>query len=192
MDSLGFNKGAAAILVAGIAFMLSGVVADGLVHPKELAQSAIKIEGAAEPTAATKPAEPVIPPIAPLLASASVERGQADVQKLCSVCHSFNEGGPTKVGPNLYGIVGDKRDHMPGFNYSDGLRKLGGEWTYENLNHWLFDPRLVVADTRMAFGGISNDKERADVIDYLHTLSPHPLPLPNPEAMPAPLPPKKS
>ncbi|MBV9782528.1 MAG: cytochrome c family protein [Acidisphaera sp.] len=181
MDSLKVNEVCAAVLVAGVAFMLSTVISDGLVHPTRLKEPAIKIEGApAEATGAAAPAP--LAPIAPLLATADPKAGEADMTKLCAVCHTWNQGGPARVGPNLYGIVGDKHAHMAGFSYSDGLQKLPGNWTYDQLNEWLHNPRAVVPGTRMGFAGISSDKERADVIDYLHTLSPHPEPLPSPEA----------
>jgi cytochrome c len=178
MDSLAVNKGLAAILVAGIVYSLSGLIAEALVHPQELKESAIKIEGvpAATESAPAKQEGPA--PIAPLMASASAERGKDDAQKLCAVCHSFGEGEPAKIGPNLYGILGDKRAHMAGFNYSDGLKALGGTWDYEGLNHWLYDPRSLVPGTRMAFAGIKNDAERADVIAYLRSLAKNPEPLP--------------
>ncbi len=181
MDSLAVNKGLAAILVAGIVYSLSGLVAEALVHPEELKESAIKIEGvpAATESAPAKQEGPA--PIAPLMAAASAEKGKEDAQKLCAVCHSFGAGEPAKVGPNLYGILGDKRAHMAGFDYSDGLKKLGGTWDYEGLNHWLYDPRSLVAGTRMAFAGIKNDAERADVIAYLRSLSQNPEPLPKVE-----------
>ncbi len=181
MDSLAVNKGLAAILVAGIVYSLSGLVAEALVHPEALKESAIKIEGvpAATESAPAKPEGPA--PIAPLMASANADKGKADAQKLCSVCHSFGEGEPAKVGPNLYGILGDKRAHMAGFDYSDGLKTLGGTWDYEGLNHWLYDPRSLVPGTRMAFPGIKNDAERADVIAYLRSLAKTPEPLPKVE-----------
>ncbi len=187
MDSMDVNKVIAAVLVAGIAFSVAGMIGRGLVEERELKQSAIKIEGAPSKAASTasKPAAPTVPPIGPLLASASAEAGEKDTQKLCTVCHSFNQGGAAKVGPNLYGIVGDKRAHAEGFNYSDGLAKLGGTWTYDALNDWLYEPKSVVPGTRMAFAGIKNDKDRADVIAYLRSLSASPLPLPAADAAPA-------
>jgi cytochrome c len=185
MDTMDVNKMIAAILVAGIAYTVAGVIGRSVVEEEPLKQPAIKIEGmpsAAPAPGAAKPAGPHAPPIAALLASADPAEGQKIVQKNCSICHSFNKGGEPKVGPNLYGIVGAKRAHEPGFNYSEGLAKLGGTWTYENLNEWIYDPHAVVPDTRMAFAGIKNDKQRADVIAYLRTLSDHPEPLPSPTA----------
>jgi len=180
MDSLEVNKTIAAVLVAGIAFMVSGFVGEILVHPRELKKPAIQIAGAPAETAAGQPAPAKAPPIVPLLASADVATGQHTVEQDCTICHTFGKGEPAKIGPNLYGIVGDPRAHMAGFEYTEGLKKLGGTWTYANLDQWLFDPHTVVPDTRMAFPGIKNTKIRADVIAYLRTLSPNPRPLPSP------------
>ena len=69
---------------------------------------------------------------------------------------------------------------MEGFNYSAGLKAKTGPWTFDELNEWLHKPSSYVQGTRMAFGGISNDQERANVIAYLRSLSPNPVPLPPP------------
>ena len=177
-DSLALNKAMAAVLVCGIAFMMSGLVADGLVHPKRLAQTAIKIDVKEAPAASAGPAEAPLTPIAPLLAKADPAAGGADMAKQCAVCHDWTKGGPAKVGPNLYGVVGGPHAHMPGFTYSAGLTAIKGPWTFDELNQWLRNPRSVVPGTRMSFAGISSDQERANVIDYLHTLSDQPEPLP--------------
>jgi cytochrome c len=69
---------------------------------------------------------------------------------------------------------------MEGFNYTAGMKAKTGPWTFDELNEWLHKPSAYVPGTRMAFAGISNDQLRADVIDYLHTLSANPVPLPAP------------
>ena len=75
---------------------------------------------------------------------------------------------------------------MQGFDYSAALKSKTGPWTYDALNEWLHKPSAYAPGTRMSFAGIKNDQERADVIDYLRTLSPSPLPLPNPADVPPP------
>jgi cytochrome c len=185
MSSLEPTKIGAAFLTAGIAFLSLGLLSDKLSHPEHLKESVLKIKGveAAGAPAAAAPAG--LPPIAPLLAKADIGTGQADVKKLCSACHNFAEGAGAKVGPDLYGVVGRDRASAPGFDYSAALKGIPGKWTYATLNEWLHSPRTFASGTKMAFAGIEDDKERADVIDYLHTLSHAPEPLPAPDAAPA-------
>jgi cytochrome c len=179
MDTNDSNTMLGAILTAGIAFSALGIIADAVVHPHRLEKSAIKVEGvAAAPTAATEAAPAPLAPIAPLLAKASVTAGQADVKKLCAVCHNFVEGAGAKVGPDLYGVVGRPRASAPGFEYSSALKGKAGNWTFDDLNTWLHNPKSFAPGTKMAFAGIDDDKERADVIDYLDSLSNSPVPLP--------------
>jgi len=178
------NKLVAAVLVSGIAFMVAGVVSDGLVNPHKLDKLAIKID--TPPSAATAAAAPPETPIATLLASADPARGEAAVKSVgCVACHSFNEGGKAGVGPNLYGVVGGPHAHMEGYAYSAALKAKTGPWTYDELNEWLKKPAAYAPGTKMSFAGVADEKKRADIIDYLHTLAAAPVPLPTPTAAPA-------
>ena len=96
------------------------------------------------------------------------------------------EGQGPKVGPDLYGVVGRPVASVAGFNYTAALKAKGGTWTFDALNKWLTDPRADVPGTAMTFAGLPNEKQRADVIAYLNTLSKNPLPLPNGAGTPAP------
>ncbi len=180
MDSLEFNKVFAAVLVAGIAYVGLGIVADNAVHPERLAKSALNIKGAEPAAAPSTPAAPVIPPIAPLLVKAEVGPGEALTKKICVACHNFNQGGANKVGPALYGVVGRAQASAPGYTYSAALSGHKGKWTYEQLNAWLLKPAAYAPGTKMAYAGVADDQVRADLIDYLRTLSPNPEPLPTP------------
>ncbi len=183
MDSMEVNKGIAAVLVAGIIFFLTGLIGDSLVREHPLEKPALNIAAApAESTGGgAKPAGPA--PIAPLLASADVKAGDQFVHKVCVACHTFDKGGKPGVGPNLYGVVGGPHDHEPGFNYSPAMEKYKGQpWTFDALNEWLYKPSAYAPGTRMSFAGITNDKQRADVIAYLRTLADNPVPLPPAEA----------
>ena len=124
-----------------------------------------------------------------MLASASSEHG-AQIAKQCEACHNFQEGQGAKVGPDLYGVVDRPIASAPGFNYTAALKSasqtLGGKWTFDALNKWLTHPSAVAPGTAMTFAGLSNEKQRADVIDYLDTLSAHPVPLPTAQGAASP------
>ncbi len=178
--SLEFNKIAAAGLTAGITFMLAGLVGDGLVSPPRLQQTAIAVASAPAPAAApAAPAAPTVEPIAPLLAAANADNGRVLAQRLCASCHNFAQGGANGVGPNLWGIVGAAHARVAGFNYSAANRALADKpWDYEALNAFLLRPSAAMPGTRMAFAGIGNAGQRADVIAFLRTLDTSPKPLP--------------
>lgn len=181
MDPMEANKIVAAILAGGIAFMAAGFIADGVIRPTELKTPAFLVKTAEVATAAAPKPAP-LPPIEPLLASADIKTGEQYVSTTCAACHNYQQGGGAKVGPDLYDVVGRDRFSVKGFNYSDAVKKLShGPWTYAELDHWLDDPQKVAPGTRMAFPGIKQTKLRADVIAYLRTLSPKPVPLPTPE-----------
>ncbi|HEY4249774.1 MAG TPA: cytochrome c family protein [Roseomonas sp.] len=172
-DALATNKVFAAVLTAGVVFGLAGFVSKLLVHPHQLHEAAIEV-GEPPAAGAAAPAEAPLDPVTPLLAAANPQTGQQLVQRYCSSCHTFNEGGPARVGPNLYGIVGNHHAHAEGFSYSPGMRaKVGDQWTYEALNVFLHRPASGVPGTRMGFAGIASASQRADVIAYLRSISPN-------------------
>jgi cytochrome c len=112
-----------------------------------------------------------------LHAAAKVDAGKATA-KVCQTCHTFEKGGPNRIGPNLYGIVGDEIAHdRGGFAFSDALKKKGGTWTVDNLNAWLTSPQAFAKGTKMTFAGLSKAQDRANVIAYLNSLSDNPKPL---------------
>ncbi|SFK19442.1 c-type cytochrome [Falsiroseomonas stagni] len=177
--SLEVNKVAAAVLTAGIAFMVTGLIGDLIVHPRKLETSALATPAAAQPAAAAAPAAPTLEPISPLLAAANADAGRALASRLCASCHNFVQGGPNGVGPNLYGIVGKGHAQVAGFNYSAANRALADKpWDFEALNAFIARPSAAMPGTRMAFAGVSNPAQRADLIAFLRTLSPNPVPLP--------------
>jgi cytochrome c len=179
MNSMEINKTIAAVLIAGIVFFLTGLIGDNLINEQPLKQIAIKIDVPTEAPAGGAPAPEVLPPVAALLAKADPAGGEADTKKLgCVACHTFNQGGKNGIGPNLYGVVGGPIGQGKDYSFSTALASKKGSWTFALLNEWLHKPAAFAPGTKMTFVGIKNDQERADVIDYLHTLSPNPEPLP--------------
>jgi cytochrome c len=176
--SLEANKVFAAVLTAGVVFMVSGVIGGAIVHPRRLETSAIQV-ATPEPAAAAAPAAPALEPIGPLLAAANADSGRQVAQRACASCHNFAQGGPNGVGPNLYGIVNRNHAAVEGFNYSAANRALSDKpWDYEALNAFIAKPSAAMPGTRMAYAGLSSTSQRADVIAYLRSLAPTPAPLP--------------
>jgi cytochrome c len=119
--------------------------------------------------------------LAALLGKADVAAGEKAAKK-CAACHSFEDGGANKIGPNLHGIVGRPVASHAGFAYSEPLKAYGGNWDYAKLQCFLHDPKACVAGTKMAFAGIKKESELADVIVYLRSISPAAPPLPEDKA----------
>jgi cytochrome c len=112
-----------------------------------------------------------------LLKAADPGAGEKIAAK-CKACHDLSKGGPNKIGPNLWDIVGNKQAHLDNFSYSDAVKGLGGQWTYENLDKFLTKPKDYAPGTKMTFPGLPKPEDRAALIAYLRSLSDSPKPLP--------------
>jgi cytochrome c len=88
----------------------------------------------------------------------------------CGICHNATKGGPDGIGPNLFGVVGRKAATRPSFSYSTALKNSGITWTADKLDAWITSPAKLVPGNRMAFAGIADAKQRADLVAYLGTL----------------------
>jgi len=86
------------------------------------------------------------------------------------VCHSVEKGGPMRVAPNLWGIVGAPKAREKGYGYSAALASAGGVWTKEDLERYLTNPDKFLPGTKKTISGLPNPEERAKLIAFLATL----------------------
>jgi cytochrome c len=172
MSSFEWNKIIASVLTALIIAMVSGILANQLVRPKELEKPVFVVQGAEQTAAAPaeQPAAAKPEPIAPLLAKADPKKGE-QLAKVCQTCHTFNKGEPNKIGPNLWDVTEEQIASVPGYQFSAALEKDKNEkWDPEKLNEWLHNPQSFAKGTKMTFAGFPKAQDRADVIAYLNTL----------------------
>ncbi|MDP6440882.1 MAG: cytochrome c family protein [Pelagibacteraceae bacterium] len=107
----------------------------------------------------------------------SIDHGKT-VAKKCIGCHSVSKGGGNKIGPALWGVIGRKVGSVTEYKYSKAMGGFGKNWNFEAMNNFLIKPKDYVKGNKMAFAGISKEKDRASLILYLNEQSDSPLPLP--------------
>jgi cytochrome c len=176
--SLENNKVFAAVCIALIAAWGTAFVAEKLVHPHDLEKDAVEIEGevAGGGGAVAKPQVPQ--PILHLIAAADIAKGEK-LSKACAACHSFEQGGPHKVGPNLWNVVNSSKATKSGFGYSSAMSEKAGTWDYQSLNFFMWKPKKYVPGTNMNYLGLKKPEDRAAIIAWLATLSSSPKPPPS-------------
>jgi cytochrome c len=163
---------AGAIAALGLSIVSGGIFVDRHPHKEGYPIEAGEEEGAGADT---------IAPIATRLAAADVAAGESIFSGKCTACHTIVQGGANALGPNLWDSVGKPHGHVAGFSYSDALKSVPGDWTFEALDEWLASPRKYAPGTKMTFAGISDPQDRANVIAYLNAQGSN-LPFPPPPA----------
>ncbi len=180
------NMGVGALLGTVFVLMSVSIASEGIFHsgaPEKEGFAIVAEEAGGEAAGGDEAAKAV--PIATLLASADAGAGET-VFKKCASCHTGEKGGPNKVGPNLWDVVNRPIASHEGFSYSAGMTTFSEDhkvvWDFDHLNFFLEAPKKHVPGTAMGFAGLKKDDERANLIDYLRTLSDNPAALPTPSS----------
>jgi cytochrome c len=121
------------------------------------------------PTATPAAAPTAVPAAAVTYASLTGDAAKGEkVFAQCKACH-VAELGKNRVGPSLWAVVGRTAGTISGFNYSKANKESGVTWSEDVLFTYLEAPSKFMPGTRMAFGGLKQPQDRADVIAYLKT-----------------------
>jgi len=99
--------------------------------------------------------------------AADIAAGQAEFNK-CKICHTLEPGGRNTVGPNLHGVFGRTAGTGDKFLYSEAMKNSGIAWDDQTMAKYLRSPREVVPGGKMAFPGIKDDEQIANLLAYLH------------------------
>lgn len=172
MDELELSKIVGVACAAMLAFVGLSEVSHGIVSMDDLAEPAYAIE-----VAEAEEVEEEVVSVAAIMASADAASGEK-VFKACKACHNVAEGAASKVGPNLWGIVGRDIANVEGYTYSNVLAEMDGAWDWEALNGFLTNPKGYAKGTKMAYNGIKKDADRANLMAWLNEQSGAAIPLP--------------
>ncbi|HWA04192.1 MAG TPA: cytochrome c family protein [Rhizomicrobium sp.] len=202
MDSFEWNKIAGAVLGTFIFVLVVKFATDAIFEVPKPEKPGYVVEGVTEEATATTaaaPAEEAMPDWGTVLPAADSAAGQK-ISARCDQCHDITKGGPNKIGPNLWGVVGRPRASHPGFSYSGAMSASHDAWSFDNLFKFLKSPAAYVPGTKMSFAGLRSAQDRINLLAWLRTQSDSPVAIPPPApaktapagATPAEAAPKKS
>jgi cytochrome c len=185
MDSFEWNKIIGAVLGTFLFVWVVKLGTEAFFDVPPPAKPGYVVQGVVEDTsgASAAPVEEAIPDWGTVLPTADIGKGH-DISHKCEQCHDLSNGGPNKIGPNLWGVVGRPRASHPGFDYSAAMKAKGGSWTFDELFKFLKSPGAYIVGTKMSFAGLTSAQDRINIIAYLRqdSSSPVAIPPPNPKA----------
>ena len=181
MDSFEWNKIIGAVLGTVMFIFVIRLIAEAVYEPATPAKPGYVVEGVVENTGSgtAAPVEETVPDFGTVLASADVAAGKA-VSARCEQCHDISKGGPNKIGPALWGVIGRARATAPGFDYSSAMMSDHAPWTFAELFKYLKSPASMVPGTKMSFAGLRSAQDRINLIAFLRTASDSPVAIPAP------------
>ena len=180
MDSWEWNKIAGAVLGTVMFILVVKFATETLFDVEPPAKEAYHVEGvvtASTGGASTAPVEETVPDFGTVLPTADVNAGKS-VSARCEQCHDISKGGPNKIGPELWNIIGRPRATEAGFSYSSAMMGDHAAWTFESLFKYLKSPQSMVPGTKMSFAGLRSATDRINLLAYLRTAADSPAPIP--------------
>jgi cytochrome c len=182
MDSFEWNKIAGAVLGTLIFVLVVSFATEAIFEVEKPAKPGYVVEGVTEEasTASTAPVEEAIPDWGTVLPKADAAAGQK-ISARCEQCHDLSKGGPNKIGPNLWGVLGRPRGTHPGFSYSGAMTSSHDVWSLDNFFKFIKSPAAYVPGTKMSFAGLRSADDRINLIAWLRTQADNPLPIPAPK-----------
>jgi len=177
MNAFEINKIIAAIILAVLLFFGVGKLGDFIFYVEKPKEPAYTVEAPVVKVASAQTASSGDIDIEKLLSLGTIKHGEK-VFKKCIACHTIAKGGKNKIGPAIFGALGKKSGSVSNYKYSKALLTHGKTWGFEEINAFLTKPQAYIKGTKMAFGGISNEKDRASVILFMNSKSDNPLPTP--------------
>jgi len=177
MDSFEWNKILGAVLGTLLFVAALNILVDEFMKPEKATTSGMTVAVTETPTG--KPAAETKVDWGTVLSAADTAMGET-IHQRCLQCHDFAKGGPNKIGPNLYGVVGNKHAHEPNYSYSSAMQAAAGTWGYDELNKFLTSPQAAIPGTKMTFAGLSKLQDRINLIAWLRTQGDTPLAIPEP------------
>ncbi|MBV9993296.1 MAG: cytochrome c family protein [Alphaproteobacteria bacterium] len=183
MDSFEWNKIAGAVLGTLIFILVIGFASEAIFEAPEPAKPGYVVEGVQEEASTTggtaAPAEEALPDFGTVLPTADAAAGQK-ISARCEQCHDLSKGGPNKIGPNLWGVVGRARATHPGFSYSGAMSANHDPWRFDTLFKFLKSPAAFVPGTKMSFAGLRSAQDRINLLAWLRQQSDSPVAIPPP------------